>query len=39
MKEDLLYTRSKIENQLNVESVEIKSNKIHQILAKREDFI
>ena len=39
MKEDLLYTTSKKENQLNVESVEIKSNKIHQILAKREDFI
>ena len=39
MKEDLLYTTSKKENQLNVESVEIKSNEIHQILAKREDSI
>ena len=35
MKEDVFCTASKKENPLNVESVEIKSNEIHQILAKK----
>ena len=39
MKEDVFYTAPKRVNPLIVEAVEMKSNEIHQILAKKEDLI
>ena len=39
MKEDVFYTAPKRVNPLIVEAVEMKSNEIYQILAKKEDLI
>ena len=39
MKEDIFYTAPKRVNPVKVEAVKMKSNEIHQILAKKEDLI
>ena len=38
MKEDIFYTAPKRVNPLNVETVEMKSNEIHHISAKKENL-